>query len=66
LLGRNGAGKSTTIKLATGLLRPTEGGIRVLGLHLEELRAQHGATGSLEELFVALMGGAKGGELSWM
>ena len=33
---------------------------------LDELRAQHGATGSLEELFVALMGGAKGGELSWL
>jgi ABC-2 type transport system ATP-binding protein len=35
LLGRNGAGKSTTIKLATGLLRPTQGSIRVLGLDLE-------------------------------
>jgi ABC-2 type transport system ATP-binding protein len=31
LLGRNGAGKSTTIKLATGLLRPTRGAIKVLG-----------------------------------
>jgi ABC-2 type transport system ATP-binding protein len=35
LLGRNGAGKSTTIKLATGLLRPTAGRIRVLGCDLE-------------------------------
>ncbi len=35
LLGRNGAGKSTTIKMATGLLRPTEGSVRVLGLDLE-------------------------------
>jgi ABC-2 type transport system ATP-binding protein len=33
---------------------------------LDELRAQHGATGSLEELFVSLMGGAKGGALSWL
>jgi ABC-2 type transport system ATP-binding protein len=35
LLGRNGAGKSTTLKMVTGLLRPTSGGIRVLGLDLE-------------------------------
>jgi ABC-2 type transport system ATP-binding protein len=35
LLGRNGAGKSTTLKMLTGLLRPTAGRIRVLGLDLE-------------------------------
>lgn len=35
LLGRNGAGKSTTLKMVTGLLKPTSGGIRVLGLDLE-------------------------------
>ncbi|MBI4913576.1 MAG: ABC transporter ATP-binding protein [Acidobacteria bacterium] len=34
LLGRNGAGKSTTLKMVTGLLQPTEGSIRVLGLDL--------------------------------
>lgn len=31
LLGRNGAGKSTTIKMATGLIDPTAGSITVLG-----------------------------------
>jgi len=35
LLGRNGAGKSTTLKMVTGLLKPTAGTIRVLGLDLE-------------------------------
>lgn len=34
-LGPNGAGKSTTIKMLTGLLRPTAGSIRVLGRDLE-------------------------------
>lgn len=35
LLGRNGAGKTTAINLACGLLRPTAGRIRVLGLDVQ-------------------------------
>lgn len=31
-LGRNGAGKSTTLRMVTGLLRPTSGTVRVFGL----------------------------------
>ena len=34
LLGRNGAGKSTTLKMATGLIQPTSGTLRVLGLDM--------------------------------
>ena len=36
LLGRNGAGKSTTLKMVTGLLKPTSGSVRVLGLELDD------------------------------
>ncbi len=36
LLGRNGAGKSTTLKMITGLLKPTGGQIRVLGMDLDK------------------------------
>ncbi len=35
-LGPNGAGKSTTVKMLTGILRPTEGSITIDGLDLVE------------------------------
>jgi ABC-2 type transport system ATP-binding protein len=36
LLGRNGAGKTTSISVATGVLRPTAGSVRVLGMDVEQ------------------------------
>jgi len=45
-LGPNGSGKSTTIRMLCGLIRPSSGSIRVLGLDIprqsEELRRQIG------------------------
>jgi ABC-type sugar transport system ATPase subunit len=42
-LGRNGAGKSTTIKMLLGLTRPTEGDGVVLGKHCRPRGESRGA-----------------------
>lgn len=60
LLGRNGAGKTTSINMATGLLRPTNGRIHVLGLDLEahsmEIRRRIGVMPQDESLLEYLTG----------
>ena len=50
LLGPTGAGKTTTIKLLLGLVRPTVGSGEVLGAPLGDRRAR-GSIGYLPELF---------------
>ena len=40
-LGQNGAGKSSTIKMLLGMIRPTRGGGRVLDFDIAEEKAEH-------------------------
>lgn len=49
-LGPNGAGKSTTVKLLTGLIRPSSGDARLLGRKLGDRRTKK-EIGYLPELF---------------
>lgn len=43
LLGRNGAGKSTTIRMLMGLLQPDSGDASLLGVPLSEITPEHRA-----------------------
>jgi len=55
LLGPNGAGKSTTIKMLMGMLRPTGGDVRVLGLdvfsHPSEVKARVGYVPEAHQIY---------------
>lgn len=39
LIGRNGAGKTTVLKMAAGLIRPTEGSVELFGMTVEQALA---------------------------
>lgn len=40
LLGPNGAGKTTTFRTLTGLIKPTQGSVKILGQNISEIGAE--------------------------
>ncbi|MFD4718572.1 ABC transporter ATP-binding protein [Streptomyces sp. NPDC058423] len=54
LVGPNGAGKSTLLALAAGLLRPTEGSVRILGTGPGDARERLAYVGQDKPLFPQL------------
>lgn len=54
LVGSNGAGKTTLLSMAVGLLRPTEGSIRVLGRSPREAIAEVGFVAQDKPLYKGL------------
>ncbi len=47
VLGPNGAGKTTTLRMILDLVRPTAGGVKILGSRYRDLRAPAGRVGAL-------------------
>ena len=48
-LGPNGAGKTTSLRMMLGLIRPTEGTVRLFGRDpMESVQALHGVAGFVE------------------
>ena len=56
LLGRNGAGKSTTLKMLTGMVRPDAGRVELLGEDLEPWRRHAGTIAYLAEGILSIPG----------
>ena len=65
-LGRNGAGKSTTLRLLLGLDRPTAGTARVSGRNYAELAAPLRGVGALLESTAAHPGRTARDHLRWL
>lgn len=61
-LGPNGAGKTTTLAMLLGLLRPTRGRVRILGLSMPDQRQQILARVNFISPYVALPGNLTVGE----
>jgi ABC-2 type transport system ATP-binding protein len=61
-LGPNGAGKTTTLAMLLGLLRPTRGRVRILGLPMPEQRQRILARVNFISPYVALPGNLTVGE----
>lgn len=61
-LGPNGAGKTTTLAMLLGLLRPTHGRVRILGLPMPEQRQRILARVNFISPYVALPGNLTVGE----